>query len=76
MKPWLRWVLGIDLPPWGRALPPIAVHYYRCTRCDSLAGGISGKGPWKSRHAAQAKQCRHAWQSISAESFQARFTAS
>lgn len=66
---WLNWLRGIDLPPWGRALPPIAVLHFECARCGSLVGGIAGKGPWKRLRTAEAARCRHAWRGCSQESF-------
>lgn len=72
---WLAWLRGVDLPPWGRALPPIEVLYFSCTRCGSLSGGVSGKGPWKSLRSQQASRCRHEWSARSLEAFRTEATA-
>ena len=77
---WLEWLRGIDLPPWGRALPPIARCAFECARCGSLCGGslcggIAGKGPWRRVRTGAAARCRHAWVELEYEAFVARVGA-
>jgi len=75
MMRWLAWLRGVDLPPWGRGLPPIAVEFYECAKCGSLLGGILGKGPTKRWRAEGAARCRHRWSALSAEAFRAEASA-
>lgn len=67
MRRLLDWALGVNLPPWGRGLPAIEVIYVSCDRCGALAGGIAGKGPWRSFSSGQ--RCRHAWRGFSLDEF-------
>jgi hypothetical protein len=72
---WLERLRGLDLPPWGRGLPPISVQHSACRRCGALCGGISGKGPWKALRTESSARCRHAWQLLTLEAFRAEATA-
>ncbi len=73
---WLDWLRGLDLPPWGRGLPPIAVGFFACLACGSLRGGISGKGPWRRfGDEVVARGCRHRWRALSGEAFRAEANA-
>jgi hypothetical protein len=74
MRRWLNWLRGIDLPFFGRGLPPIELTFVACARCGSLSGGISGKGPWKNWRTARAAGCRHVWQPRTVEAFRAEAT--
>jgi hypothetical protein len=60
-------------------LPPIAEEYYACAKCDSLHGGIYGKGPLASFATSNASTCWHRWRRITRAEFQklasARFPA-
>jgi hypothetical protein len=71
---WFDWLRGVDLPFYGRGLPPIAVRFVACERCGSLGGGVSGKGPWQNWRTAGAVRCRHDWQPRTFEAFSAEAT--
>ena len=50
--------------------PPIVEEYYVCPKCESLDGGIYGKGPKESFVTSAAARCSHDWQQISRRDFQ------
>ena len=52
----------------------IEMAYFKCDKCKSLEGGIYRKGPFKSLHSAQAKQCVHEWQRIDKKEFKSLAT--
>ena len=43
--------------------------FHRCTKCDSMIGGIHGKGPTKSFDGENRGQCVHDWNEINRETF-------
>ena len=47
----------------------IDVGYHVCEKCDSLDGGIYGKGPRKSLRTDAGGWCVHDWRPISREEF-------
>ena len=57
------------LPPYT-SLPPIVEEYYECSKCESLHGGIYGKGPTESFKARGAEDCYHSWSKIERSEFQ------
>jgi len=63
---------GPGRPPHSVGLPPIAEEYYACAKCDSLHGGIYGKGPLANFATANAATCWHEWQQIPKAEFQKR----
>jgi hypothetical protein len=61
--------VGPGRPPHA-VLPPIAEEYYVCKKCDSLHGGIYGKGPLASFSTPSATKCWHHWHQIPRVEFQ------
>jgi hypothetical protein len=55
-----------DRPPSHRS---VECAFFYCAKCDSLDGGIYGKGPVKSLRSATAERCRHEWGRLSREQF-------
>lgn len=49
-----------------------AFHY--CEKCDSLIGGIHGKGPTKSFEGNRNAECVHEWKEIDGETFRSTAT--
>ncbi len=61
--------VGPGRPPHA-FLPPIAEEYYVCEKCDSLHGGIYGKGPLASFSTSSGSKCWHRWHQIPRAEFQ------
>ena len=53
-------------------MPPIAEEYYACEKCDSLHGGIYGKGPLANYATKEAPSCWHDWKPVSKTEFQTK----
>ncbi|WP_156781881.1 hypothetical protein [Leptospira tipperaryensis] len=51
-------------------LPPIAVEFFECQKCNSYIGGIFGKGPLLKYKSENAKQCIHHWEKTTASKFE------
>lgn len=47
----------------------IEMAFFKCEKCQSLEGGIYGKGPFKSMHSLDAKSCVHNWQIVNMVEF-------
>ena len=47
----------------------IYVGYYKCEKCQSLEGGIYGKGPMKILHSKKSNWCIHKWKEINIKEF-------
>ncbi len=43
--------------------------FFCCAKCDSLDGGIYGKGPTQSLRTPEAARCRHEWKPVSRDQF-------
>lgn len=50
-------------------LSPIAEEWYTCDKCNSLDGGIYGKGPLLHDRTASGYKCIHDWRMITAKEF-------
>lgn len=46
--------------------------YYECSKCESLAGGIFGKGP--TQRSILDEKCVHDWQAVYRDEFERKFT--
>lgn len=49
----------------------IYVAYYKCTKCESLFGGIFGKGP--TQKSIIDMTCRHDWHALTKDSFDEKY---
>lgn len=58
--------IGCNLPP-KHAM--IEQAYFKCEKCDSIQGGIYGKGPVKLLDSDKAQTCFHKWQRIDRTEF-------
>jgi len=47
----------------------IYVGYYICEKCQSIEGGIYGKGPIKVLHNKKSNWCIHKWEEINKKEF-------
>ena len=47
----------------------IEMAFFKCEKCQSIEGGIYGKGPFKSLHSEKAEHCIHNWIRIEKEEF-------
>ena len=57
----LAWLLIYNRPP-----PHMAIEqaYFHCDKCDSLQGGVFGKGPTMRLHTMNRLWCIHNWRRI------------
>lgn len=49
----------------------IYVAYYKCTKCESLCGGIFGKGPTQKKIIDE--ECIHKWNALSKDRFDEKY---
>lgn len=52
----------------------IHVAYYECTKCESLYGGIFGKGP--TQKSITDKECIHSWNALTGDNFNEKYLES
>lgn len=65
-----RYVKKYDQSPMSSFLfPPIKMAWHRCPQCNSLHGGMYGKGPLEILRSPEAASCIHSWKEISEKDF-------
>lgn len=47
----------------------IEMAFFKCEQCQSVEGGIYGKGPTKKLHGPKAPECVHNWERITKDDF-------
>ena len=63
----------IDQPPDLNGMI-IVEAFHHCKKCDSLIGGIHGKGPTKSFDGEGRENCVHEWVEIDSDTFRSTAT--
>ncbi len=58
-----------DRSPESKFLPPAKLAFYHCQKCESLEGGIYGKGSFKQFKSDKARKCIHNLETVSKQEF-------